>query len=526
MFLALRKAFSLRRMIFCGLTLSPLLFFIVNGNFLVDDWGQLSNGVSLVNQIISWQTLWAYRPVSWIVLPTILNLFNDNFTFLAIFHLALYIFSVFQLVSWRTLSFNLTQKYFASILLLSPVFASTFILSPVNQLSASLSLFFFALGLMCEKTSKKSRKTFFMSYFFFLLSLLSYEISLPLIFTHYLFIVLAKPRSFLRILVFPILVSLVIIWQKIVAVNLFNSDNSRLDNLSVIPLLSFILTYLVSVPMALIEGVIDQTFLVLVFMVLVATVYRSHKISEITLSVNRRTKTVLFYGFLSSGVLFLLSGRYSLIDGYQNRGLTSSWILFSLLLISFLNQRKNWIMLLIFSVVSVNYVLFLGKLGDSVQAGDVRKSVVTQILEKKSLVNGSSSTIILDLPCLLPTDGFRTEIFCTSWDARGALVNKGLGFENVFVTGDTEDPLSRFLSVSRAQSNVQVVSFNNFFEIVRIDSLTPESQENLVRQVDLSMRESEVKIESCKFKLAQLIKFQISGSLTEYLNCARHPLSM
>lgn len=525
MFLSLRQGFSLRKIIFCGLTLSPLLFFIVNGNFLVDDWGQLSNGVSLINQIVSWQSLWAYRPVSWIVLPTILNLFNDNFMLLATFHLALYIFSVIQLVSWKTLNFNLAQKYFASILLLSPVFASTFILSPVNQLSASLSLFFFALGLMCERTSKKTRKTLFIPYFFFLLSLLSYEISLPLIFTHYLFIVLAKPRSFLRISVLPVVVFLVVFWQKIIAVNLFNSDNSRLDNLSVIPFVSFILTYLVSIPMTLIEGVFDKPYLVPVFLVLIVMVFRSFNIRKANFSVNRQTKTVLFFGFLSSGSLFLLSGRYSLIDGYQNRGLTSSWILFSLLLISFLNQRKNLIMILILFVVSVNYVLFVGKIGDSVQAGEVRKTVVAQILDKESLVNGSSSTIILDLPCLLPTYSFRTEIFCTSWDARGALVNKGLGFENVFVTGDTEDSLSRFLSVSRAQDNVQVVTFNNVFEIVRIDFLTPESQESLVRQVEINIIESEAKIEACKAKIAKLIRFQISGSLTEYLSCARHPLS-
>ena len=525
MFFALKQVFSLRRIVFYSLSLSPLLYFIVNGNFLVDDWGQLSNGVPLVNQISSWQSLWAYRPISWLVLPTILNLFNDNFTLLAILHISLYIFSVFQLVSWEKLNFNLAQKYLASILLLSPVFASTFILSPVNQLSASVSLFLFALGLMCEKTGDKTRRALFMTYFFFLLSLLSYEISLPLIFTHYLFIVLAKPRSILRISVLPVVIALVVFWQKIIAVNLFNSDNSRLDNLSVIPFVSFILTYLVSIPMALIEGVFDKPYLVPAFLVLIAMVFRSFNIREANFSVNRQTKTVLFFGFLSSGLLFLLSGRYSLIDGYQNRGLTSSWILFSLLLISFLNQRKNLIMILILFVVSVNYVLFVGKIGDSVQAGEVRKTVVTQILDKELLVNGSSSTIILDLPCLLPTYSFRTEIFCASWDARGALVNKGLGFDDVFVTGDTEDSLSRFLSVSRAQSDVQVVKFNDVFEIVRIDFLTPETQENLVRQVELNMIESEAKIEACKAKIAQLMRFQISGSLSEYLSCARHPLS-
>ncbi len=500
----------------------PFLVFIVKGNFLVDDWGQLSNGMSLFEQINSWKSLWSYRPISWIAIPAFLNLFNDNFISLTIFHFALYFFSVFQIISWEKLKFNLSQKRIAGVLLASPVFASTFILSPVNQLSASLSFFFFSLGLLYEKRGSKNRITLYVTYFFFMLSLLCYEISLPLIFTHYLFMITTDAKKWCKYGTFPVVISLLVFWQKVIAVQLLNSDFSRLETFSLIPLLTFVFTYLVSIPLAIFEGLVSHYLFVLVIAILFYFIMRSYGLDFDKNVINRKVILILLIGLVSSSSLFLLSGRYSLIEGYQNRGLTSSWILFSLLLVTLLKYRKIWISLLIIFLMSVNYVLFVDKISDAVQASDARRFVVEQIIDQNSLVNGSSTTIIVDIPCLLPDGSSRSEVFCTFWDLRGALLNKGLVFSNVFVT---EEALPIFLNDLEAKAFIQVVTFNEAFELVGVQPLTPELEENLLLRVDLAAKSSVAKIEACKSKITQLIKFQISGSLGEYLICARHPLS-
>jgi len=502
--------------------LPPYIYFISRGNFLVDDWGQLSNGNSFVSQISDWESLWAYRPISWIALPLAVNVLRDNFILLTIFHLALYSFSVFQIISWRILNLDVIQRRFLAILLFSPFFASTFILSPINQLSASLSLSIFALGLLFEKRSQSIRGRNFIVYFCFLLSLLSYEISAPLIFTHYMFTVLPKPRKLATIFSLPAVLILLVFWQKIIAVYIFNSDFSRLETLNPIPLISFVFTYLFSIPLALASGFISQPIYVLAIFVLfmyflgwnlVATREVEHKPKDIT---------ILLLGFLSSGFLFLLSGRYSLIEGYQNRGLTSSWILFSVILVRSLSHRKKWLSCLIILIIAVNYVLFLGKIEDSVLASDARRTVLAEIRAQEDLISSGTTTLILDVPCLLPEAKVRTEVFCTAWDARGALAREGLKFENVFVTNDA---LSLDLLALKSNTLAQVIFFKGDFQVDRVSPLTPDLRRELILQSERRAKASNAKIEACKFKISQLFKLRKSGSIDEYLQCAKHPLS-
>ncbi len=514
-----------RTAIFYCLILFPLIFLIIRGNFLIDDWGQLSTGTTIVSQISSWESLWAYRPISWIALPIAVNVLGNNFALLMTLHLTLYLFTVFQIVSWRSLNLSLLQQRVLAILLLSPFFASTFILSPVNQLSASLSFFFFAIGLLVEKRLEGRRNAYTIIYLCFLFSLLSYEISFPLIITHYLFTISSKSRKLSDFSLFPVVLALLIFWQKVIAVYVFNSDFSRLEAIDVIPFVSFILTYLVSIPYALALGIADYALYIFFVAVLLFSVYVRSLLAARDYRHEPRIVIVLSLGFLSSGFLFLLSGRYSLIEGYQNRGLTSSWILFSIILVWLLRYRKLWLLVLVTLIVAVNYVLFVGKVTEAVTAGEARREVVAEIIDQESLVNGSSSTIILDVPCLLPGGNFRSEVFCTSWDARGALLNKGFGFENVFVTGDSEDPLPVFLNNLSAEELIHLVKFNLNFEIVRVDKLTLDLRENLISQSEFNLSESNSKIEACKTKISELIKFKFSGSLNEYLQCAKHPLS-
>ena len=508
--------------IFYCLVLCPFIFLIFKGNFLIDDWGQLSNGTSFVTQVDAWESLWAYRPVSWVALPLAVNVFRDNFALLTAFHLILYFFSVFQITAWNRINLNIVQRRILAMLLLSPFFASTFIISPVNQLSASLSFFFFGLGLLVEKRWSFRREANPTVYFCFLLSLLSYEISLPLIITHYLYTVLAKPRKLWKITSLPLVLILLIFWQKVIAVYFFNSDLSRLETVGVMQFVSFVFTYVVSIPLVLILSFSSFHIPVLAILFFVVFVYWRENISASGLRQERQVLIVLFLGFLSSGLLFLFSGRYSSIEGYENRGLTSSWILFSIILVSALSYRKNWLSFMLILVVATNYLLFLGKIDDSVRASDARRNVIGEIQAQRAFIRPATSTLILDAPCILPGSRSRTEVFCTAWDARGALEHQGLKFESVFLT---EAALPFYLNGLKGDSKTQVLFFNEQFQLVRVAALSSELKRDLIRQAERKATELNAKSEDCKSKISQLFKLRFFGSIDEYLQCGRNPIS-
>lgn len=500
----------------------PYIFLLAGGSFLVDDWGQLANGRTYIAHVKEWEALWAYRPVSWVLIPALLHIFKDSFLLVSFFHFSLYFFAIYQIVVWRKLKFGESQRKLAVILLAAPVFSSTFLLSPVNQLSASFSLFFFALGLFFEKRFISNKWSGIVTYSCFIFSVLSYEISIPLILVHYLFLNMESPKSFLKFLSLPSLLVLLIFWQKIVAAEFFDSDFSRLNSFSFLPLLSFVVSVLVSAPLYLIEGLIRNTILVIVSSFIIY--YLLHPMSRESSKVTKdRTVTfTLLIGFVSNGALFLLSGRYSLVDGYQNRGLMSSWILFSLIVARLLVKGRFWVPLFIVVFAAVNFSLFTEKLIESAQAGDARQRVITEIVKSRELAKNSLPTIVLSLPCVFPNADFRNEIFCTSWDARGALAHNGLDLPTVLVLGD--DPLIAVKELA-VEDGVNVVYFDSEFSINRIEPLTFESQRDLIALVEKNYLKSQARIASCESNLSSLVRLKASGSFREYLNCAKHPLS-
>jgi hypothetical protein len=501
---------------------TPYIFLLVTGSFLVDDWGQLASGRTYIEHVKEWEALWAYRPVSWILIPAILQVFSDNFILVTLFHFSLFFFAIFQIIVWPKLNFNNHQRKLAVILLATPLFSSTFLLSPVNQLSASFSLFFFALGLMFEKKTLSNRRPGLIVYSCFLVSVLCYEISVPLVLVHYLFSIRELPRSLFRVMSFPALLCLVIFWQKIIATEVFSSDFSRLNSFSLLPLLSFFVSILVSAPLYLIEGLVEKMIMVIVCSF--TFYYLLRRVSRPSENRARDSSVVLFLliGFISNGALFLLSGRYSLVDGYQNRGLMSSWILLSLLLSSLLVKQKSWLFFFLVVLAATNFVLFADKLIESARAGDARQRIIKELIDSPQLAGNLSTSLVLDLPCVIPKANFRNEIFCTSWDARGALAHNGLKLSTVLVLGENPTAEIKELDVD---AEVVLVYFDSKFRITGSERLNPESRLGLAALVESNYLKSQAQIALCESKLSDLSKFKVSGPLREYLQCAKHPLS-
>jgi hypothetical protein len=495
----------------------PLTYILITGGFLVDDWGQLANDRSLGAQISSWQYLWSYRPVSWILIPTVVHLLQDNFILISLLHISAYVFFVYQLLNWEKIEFNQVQKKIAAVLILSPVFASTFLLSPVNQLSASLSLFFFSLGLYLEKKLPDKSYTRALVFMIFLISAFAYEMSLPFILMHFLFSLRADRKSFLKYFSLPLLLSLLVIWQKIIATSVFGSDYSRLGSFTLIPLFSFALNYILSIPYLLLKCIVDNPASVLVlaifmnFLLFMKPIYVLEK-SRLSLA-----NTVIFLGFISNGALFLFSGRYAKVDGYANRGMTASWILFSLLLVAFLSGQNKWFRYLLIIIVAANSFLFFEKLSDSAKASGYRSSILSSIVDSKLMTKDSPSILILNVPCFLPDSSFQIEMFCTSWDAKEALRSRGLEIKSVL---PAEDPdFFFYLNRELPFSSVEVVNFSRNFEVLNVEPLDSTDLDRLLITSKQKAEMSELLIAGCKSRMSSTLNFKFSGRFSDYSEC-------
>jgi hypothetical protein len=313
-----------------------------------------------------------------------------------------------------------------------------------------------------------------------------------------------------------------IFWQKIIAVYIFNSDFSRLETFGVIPFISFVFAYLVSMPLALASGVLKYYPYIFTFSALLLYCYGKNLIANKALRQKSQDLVIILLGFLSCGFLFLFSGRYALIEGYENRGITSSWILFSIILVRVLSYQKKWLIFLIVIIIASNYVLFLGKIEDSIRASDARRTVIAEVASQKELIGFRTPTLILDVPCLLPGARSRTEVFCTAWDVRGALAYEGIKVENVFVT---ENALPSYLDSLNSDAPIQVLFFNRNFKFRQVATLTPELKRKLIQQSERNASDARATNEVCRLKITQLFKLRKSGSIDEYLECARHPIS-
>lgn len=508
-----------KSLVLCLLLSTPLLYFIVQNNFLIDDWAQLSYGNTLEEQINSWRSLWSYRPVSWVLIPSILHLFNDNFVLIAVLHLALYLFSIFQILNWKKLCLSQTQKRIAAILILSPVFASSFMLSPVNQLSASLSLAFFAFALHVEKYKINSRLVMALTYSLFLLSVLSYEISIPLIFMHYLFSLRNNYRFSGNFMTFPMLLVFLFSWQKLIAPNFFGSDFSRFGSFSLLSLVSFVFSYLVAIPQFIVVKTIGSTLAVLCLVGVLLFVTRSPSNNPRDFIKHRFVELIVLVGFLSNGALFLFSGRFSQITGYGNRGQTSSWIIFSILIVILLGSKKNikFYFLLFFS--AANYLLFWDKSVESSSASQLRTKIISQLVVSPMVGYERPSTLILKLPCILPNSKFRTEIFCTAWDARGALKFNGLEIANVFLVSDPDFP--RYFQKINPEDKLIIIDFTSNFQIVKIQKIDLKIAADALAPYSAKWLEQDSQIEECIKRAKEFLELRVSGEFRSYLDCVK-----
>ena len=421
---------------------------ILKGGISVDDWGDLGQNwycTHFLNCYLDWFPLFSNRPLA--PIPIVLS------TMLFGIHVKGYLAlnSLVYLVSLGLLSYLLNRVIGAipalGFLMLAavPVIAMPIVSSPINCLVQNTSFLYWVISLFFLVRYYDTRRFIFYlaTYLFLLLSLLTYEIILPLLALTAIFPYLLHhgkdQKVFIRTLVqfiSPIIfiVVLVVIWQKLIAPELFSVVYSRLE-------LSWARTYwgvdgwlaifyekLPNLFVKLFKLYRTQTLWIIfwaiaTFVVIFKLVPRQHKKV-------RQVKLLLVGAVLvclGCYVLFALGGAKEVeIGGYGARILSSTWLALALLLAALLAVmrgilRKFFIGLLIL-FTACSCAAFVISRDQYIASWQLQQRIIANVMQviKNQSITGPIQ-ILADVPQYLDKNFNNEIVFSAPWDFGFAL---------------------------------------------------------------------------------------------------------
>ena len=471
-----------------AITLSPLVTWYLGSTFLVDDWGQLVVQDEMYWETVSnWKELWGYRPLSLLLLPLLIQVLGDSWFLFAGVQLFLYLLTVILFFWVLAPSKNMLPRAIGLMLASAPAVASTVIFSPVNQMVATLSMIFAAMGhlaLVKIAPSNRVRLHLILATIFFTMSLLTYEVALPLIAYSVLTNSLGlystnqSPSRGLGLIRWRYFVPAAIagvgaiIWQKVIAPLVFQSSFSRLSGFSLDSMLTTVYTLLVSIPSNLVRIALEYPLaLILTAAFLFAVFSMVRKNQSLLEATEANQRKIIFAGvctLLLAVLMMSFSGQAADHTGYINRGMSLIWLPLALLLGPLFAGKKPATLAIASLLVASNSVWFSERVMESNTASDLRLEVVRELSRDSTLKgrNGlDGGTLVVDVPCALPGSESGVEIFCTSWDLRGALELEGIRFAKVqplWDPGFSQNSMTREL-----QEDTSVVTLDDSGNIIR-----------------------------------------------------------
>jgi hypothetical protein len=234
----------------------------------------------------------------------------------------------------------------------------------------------------------------------------------------------------------------------------------------------------------------------------------------------------IMMGLASSSSLFIFAGSYAQINGYQNRGMSGVWILVSLLLATMYEGAKKITSLLIILIVCTNFIFFCSKVEESIQSARARSKVVEQVGEYFGSNKSSTPVVFLDIPCTFPDGRYKTEVFCTTWDALGAVNALGITISNVSPTGDPAF-VANWESREIPKGSL-VFWFDNNFSLQKISKAKVADlafRSDLMLVANRRLFELSEKKNLCKVQAQKIISVNLPFNWSEVVRCASDPFA-
>lgn len=449
--------------------------YVFGGGFITDDWGVVHRTYDhkgFWNTYLSWFPLFSNRPLAPLLLSLTGNIFgqwtvgyilvNLFFWFTAIFIIALTFKKYFNIV------FSFLFIAFAGV----PVFSSTVIFSTIMQITGTTSIFLWALSFYFLDKYLRTKKNFYYlsTYVLLVIAMLIYEIILPLLLITILFPVYVeltkdRRRSSKKILNYlvkysiPVILILIgiFIYQKVImprymiVYSRFNPllrEDYWLTALKII--LSWFWSLFILFPILLISSVFyfgasifNRLDLILILILVVSFFLLIFNLKIRKEKVFKKNRVFLFgiilLSFLGSVSLYVLSNSSPNISGYDNRGLTSTWIILSMILAFMgyiLHGRK--VSFLIYILLILSIFSFIAQRDNYIQSYKIQNEIANDAVVKIKDIHIPSEIVIIGNVPEHPIKNFNNEeVFDTPWDF-GAILH--LRTQGKVADGNTVPP--------------------------------------------------------------------------------------
>lgn len=456
--------------------------YIINGGFIIDDWHVVYN--AFINKsywatYYSWFPTFSNRPLVPFILAATGTTFKTEPAGYIITNLCFWFLAI--------ITTNIALKKFVdhrfhilfTLFGLVPAIASTVIFSPGMQLVSTVSIFIWSLSLFFTTKYIQSRKIIFyiISNLLILISLLIYEITLPLLVISTLFPIAVlykeqKGKWKLAIKYFSplvIILGAVSVFQKII-MPYFMPVYSRLkitlnpfDALKIGLLWAYSL--LIETPKTIIYSVIwwiqnnaiNPSVILSIITITLVTILliksEQKNTAKKTTQLDKRILLILIIALLSTSLLFILANAGAKIKGYDNRAISSIWIIISLLA-GFSNQlyRKKILLIVTMIFLTLFSLSFLASRDNFITSYKTQKKIISTILiEASRLQEKNNITIISNVPRYLENNFNNEEIFNNPFDLGFALA---INSNNKITGGNTftkEKIHSKFFSYTDDQ---------------------------------------------------------------------------
>lgn len=430
--------------IFIVATYLPL---IIKGGIIADDWGDIAqtyhcNG--FINCYLSWFPLFSNRPLAPLAITSSTLLFGTNFSLYLIFNLALFFSAIYLTALTLSQAFNRLSGLIFAACALIPFIAMPVVVSPINQTTATVAFLFWAISLNRIHAFCKVNPSFLnylMGYLLLLCSFLTYEIMFPLLVLSAFLPFLVEDGAhkktiyeyFLKF-VLPIIVilSLILLWQKIIAPRIFGVVYSRIDfdpNNIWLFFKSWLSVFTEQIPNLIAKAkkftspaINFSAFLIFLALWLLSFIESSRTILK-------KQK----WGFLlcslsclvASSLIFIISNSNAEISGYNARGLTSTWLAVALVAASlsvFIKSRKSIILYALMVFIGGSSILFNIQRNNYIESWKLQKLILNDVLYLFKLTDTpASATIVGNIPRLLDKNFNDEIVFSEPWDFGAAL---------------------------------------------------------------------------------------------------------
>lgn len=454
--------------------LTTYLPLILQAGISVDDWGDIAHNLecsSFWHCYGTWFPLFSNRPLAPLPITLLTFSLGSWYTGYLLVNSLLYLAALAicskVIRNIRDISSAITFFLLAAV----PIIAMPVITSPINQSTATLSFLLWALSLLSLfKFLQNQRKCYWITAHLMLLTaFLTYEVILPLlalnIFLPWILATSDRPlylKSYIQKFIFPVIsvLAVVTLWQKGIAPQFMEVD-SRLKftpSLAIAKFHSFLSVFYWQLPTLLIKTLnyLSIGMMISAFIgVLTFYLGQKQRVSAINVTQSRRFLIACILCFLGSSSIFILSGESAIVGGYQARGLSSTWIGFSLFLAAIWPQRRIvcriW-NLCLGLLIGLCILCFNVERNQTIAAWQLQMKILKnaqQLIEKHAVPAGS--TLMADVPHFL-VNNFNDEIvFSQPWDFGAAI---SLTTKNQIKAGPVIDSTRRETRQLRLENNL------------------------------------------------------------------------